>query len=232
MTDLCIIIPTRGRPDAASAVIDACHATCATEPNLVLSVDADDPDLDRYTRLAAGRAAVFVDEDPGGHVRAINRAAAMALRHSDPYAIVKLDDDHRPRTVGWDSEYLAALRRTGTGIVYGNDLLQGFNMPTSPGITADIVKALGFVAPPTLGHLYCDDFWRDLGRGAGCLTYLPEVIVEHLHPGAGKAIWDAGYARVNSPLRYTTDRAAYDEYRRTRMSQDVRTVADLMAAAR
>jgi hypothetical protein len=123
-----------------------------------------------------------------------------------------MGDDHMPRTVGWDAAYLEALRELGTGLVYGNDLLQGSSLPTQVAMTTDIVRALGYMAPPDLTHLYVDNFWRDLGRSAGCLRYLPDVIVEHRHPAAGKAQWDAGYARVNNSAMYEHDATAYEQY--------------------
>ncbi len=49
------------------------------------------------------------------------------------------------------------------------------------------------------GKRNVDNYWRDLGTAAGCLTYLPDAIVEHLHPSAGKAALDEGYGRVNAP---------------------------------
>jgi hypothetical protein len=230
MSELAIIIPTRTRPTNAERVLTACENTCTTYPTIILAIDADDPDLPAYTHLAAGRAAVQIIDPPTGHVGAINTTALLAMDHSDPYAIVKLDDDHQPRTHGWDHAYLTALHQMGTGVVYGDDQLQGANLPTAPGITTDIIRALGFVAPPELGHLYCDNFWRDLATQAGCLRYLPDIVVEHLHPGAGKATWDTTYARVNSPERYDTDARAYRTYTTTRMATDVDTVRTLMAA--
>jgi hypothetical protein len=90
-----------------------------------------------------------------------------------------MGDDHFPRTHGWDQAYLDALRELGTGIVYGNDLLQGHRLPTQCAMTADIVRRWGYMALPTLRHMYVDNFWRDLGNAADCLRYLPEVVVEH-----------------------------------------------------
>jgi hypothetical protein len=98
-----------------------------------------------------------------------------------------------------------ALRDLGIGIVYGDDLLQRDRLPTQCAVTADIVRVLGWMAPPTLTHLAVDDWWLRLGQQADCIRYLPAVVVEHMHPVAAKAAWDAGYARVNSPGMYQRD---------------------------
>jgi hypothetical protein len=111
--------------------------------------------------------------------------------------------------MNWDLAYLDALREMGTGIVYGNDLLQGKRLPTQVAMTADIIRALGYMVPPELFHMYADDWWKVLGHNAGCLRYLPDVIVEHMHPVAGKAEWDEGHKRVNAQEVYDRDYAAY-----------------------
>ena len=40
-----------------------------------------------------------------------------------------------------------------------------------------------------------DDYWAVIGKAAGCARYFPDVVVEHLHPLAGKAQKDEIYAR-------------------------------------
>jgi hypothetical protein len=57
----------------------------------------------------------------------------------------------------------------------------------------------------TLRHLYIDNYWLELAGAAGCLTYLPDVVIEHMHPAYGKAEWDESYRRVNSPEMYGAD---------------------------
>jgi hypothetical protein len=57
-----------------------------------------------------------------------------------------------------------------------------------------------------------DDFWMDLGRRAGGLTYLPDVIIEHMHPHAGKAEHDDGYATNNSAETYDHDRRCFEAW--------------------
>jgi hypothetical protein len=227
MPDLVIVCPSRGRPEAMAELAEACAKTCTADTVLLVVVDTDDVTLPQYQAPVDTQVFFAWASPDSGHVGAINFGARKALAEFDPFAIAKLDDDHRPRTVGWDSQLLDALRDMGTGIAYGNDLFQGRALPTAPVLTADIVRALGFMAPPTLRHLYCDNFWRDLGVKADALRYLPEVVVEHLHPAAGKSEWTEGHQRVNTPQAYERDSAAYQTYLAASFDADVAKVRAL-----
>jgi hypothetical protein len=79
-------------------------------------------------------------------------------------------------------------------------------------MTGDIVKALGGMVPQNMIHLYLDNFWMTLGRDLGALRYMGHIIIEHLHPVAGKAEWDAGYVEVNAQEVYSADAKAFHEY--------------------
>ena len=123
-----------------------------------------------------------------------------------------LGDDHRPRTKNWDALFIEALDALGTGLVYGDDLLQGKNLPTAVAMTGDIVQALKGMVPPDMVHLYLDDFWLRLGADLNAMRYIPEVVLEHMHPVAGKAQWDEGYKEVNAKEVYDYDREALKTY--------------------
>lgn len=227
MTDLVVIVPSRSRPEQARSLIGAFRDTCTAATRLVFAIDADDPRGGDYADVLL-EGAGLVEQPPGSMVSALNHAAGIQMGDDEPpFALGFMGDDHCPRSHGWDRAYLDALHELGTGIVYGNDLLQGEKIPTQVAITSDIVRALGFMAPPTLTHLYVDNFWKDLGQRAGCLRYLPEVIIEHRHPFAGKANWDAGYARVNDSTMYQRDQAAYGQYVAGQFLDDVAKVRRL-----
>jgi len=51
-----------------------------------------------------------------------------------------------------------------------------------------------------------------LGEDLGNLAYLPQVIIEHCHPIAGKAEWDEGYRTVNDREVYSFDALMFDNY--------------------
>lgn len=226
MTDLLVIVPSRGRPAAVTELAAAFVHTCTADTQLVIAIDSGNPQTADY--LAAAQAhgiKVWINHDVPTMVSALN-SAASGLLAADPHigAVAFMGDDHRPRTIGWDERYLAAMRELGTGIVYGDDLLQHERIPTQVAMTANIVRTLGFMAPPTLTHLFVDNYWRDLGEGAGCLRYLPDVVVEHVHPFAGKAAMDEGYARVNDQGMYRADSIAYSRYAVDGLADDIARV--------
>lgn len=231
MADLVVIVPSRGRPTAVAELVAALEETCTADTELVIAVDSNDPALPGYDQARRG-AWMFV-QDSHTMVEALNLAAlrAIAPEKLDVFAVAFLGDDHRPKTVGWDAAYLDALREFGTGLVYGNDLLQGPRIPTQVAMTADIVRALGYMAPPEFTHLWVDNFWKELGQALGRIRYLPDVVVEHMHPLAGKADWDDGYYRVNGSAVAEHDQTAFNIYMRTRFATDVAKVRQIVGVA-
>lgn len=212
--DLLVIIPTRGRPQAVPAILEAWQTTGATA-DLLFAVDDDDPELDAYEEQ--GKAAVEAGMHPFWHIgkrlRLCGTLNQVAVKMAPRYQFLAfLGDDHRPGTAGWDERFRICLSG-GPGIVYGNDLLMGETMPTAVAMTSDIVTTLGYMAPPALVHLCLDLVWLDWGNGMGRITYLPDVIIEHLHPAAGKASLDQGYEECNSPEQVSVDAQAYYAYR-------------------
>lgn len=237
MADLLVIVPSRGRPQSVARVVRAWLNTAAYEhADLVFAVDADDPQHDAYWQHLPdgdGRTLVRFVSLPQWRpmVPKLNEVALAAAQMTPDggsyFALGFAGDDHLPRTSGWAWAYLNALREMGTGIVYGDDGFQSARLPTQWAMTADIVRTLGAMVPAQVEHLYCDNAVKDLGVTAGCLRYLPHVLVEHMHPLAGKADPDDGYRRVNARDQYAKDAAAYQHWLEHRMPGDVETVRAL-----
>lgn len=209
MADLVMMVPSRGRPAAVADLLKAWRETSAGVADLLVVVDDDDPELPGYRQLSVD---LRVHESAGtrGIVPVLNAAAVdLAQRYRK---VGFMGDDHRPRTAAWDRDVADVLDDLGTGIVYGNDLLRGEALPTAVAMTSDIVRALGYMAPPSLQHLFVDNIWADWGRALDRLRYLPDVVIEHLHPAIGKGDWDDLYRELNADAAYTRDRAAYDDY--------------------
>jgi len=213
--DLLVIIPTRGRPHAIPELMQAWDDTSATA-HVLFAVDTDDPELASYRQHAAalkgdGRVRFAF----GKRRRLVGTLNAQAVKAAKDYRFLAfLGDDHRPRpaAMAWDARIRECLSG-GPGIVYGNDLLQGENMPTAVAMTSDIVTTLGYMCPTGFTHLCVDLVWLNWGTATGRITYLPDMVIEHLHPANGKAALDAGYEEANSDAMVTADTAAYYDYR-------------------
>ena len=134
------------------------------------------------------------------------------------------------RSPGWALRFLDELDRLGTGMVYGNDLIQGENLPTAIAMTSDIVTALGYMVPGGLVHLEIDTAWKLLGQAIGRITYLPDVVIEHCHPIAHKAEWDEGYALNNDPAQYEADGQRLADWKQFQMSADVERLQAMIRA--
>lgn len=157
------------------------------------------------------------------------QAAYLQVKESLGFAVGFMGDDHRPKTIGWDSSYVAALEELRTGFVYGDDLLQHDAFPTQVAMTSDIPNALGYMTPLEFQHLCVDLIWRDWGIAIDRLRYLPDVVVEHLHPLSGKVQTDAGYDAVNSSAVANHDSAVYRDYHESgRFDSDVDKLRQLL----
>ena len=212
MTDLVLLVPSRGRPKNVTRLLEACAATCRAATVVHFGFDNDDPEM--LANLAAADGALFSVSQRMGLARWTNYLAAA---HVSDGAVCSIGDDMVPLTDGWDERLLAACGTT--GMAYPNDRRRD-DIPECVVMTTDIVAALGWMCPPGLEHWYIDNAWSDLGRGAGCIAYLPDVVVEHRHPNVpggdkpDRTYWDA------SP-KMAADMAAYQRWRLKGMREDI-----------
>lgn len=199
-----VLCPSRARPERARAAMESARDT-ATDPSsyryLVL-VDWDDPTFKGYVDQGLDIMGV----EPGGYVSALNQAALVYADTED--IIGAYQDDLLFRTPGWDDRVRETLATP--GIAYGDDLLQGEWHPTAIFMSTAIIRALGWIALPTLRHQWADDVWKALGNAAGCLRFMPDVVIEHIHPANGKAPMDEGYERVFGANEYASAQATSD----------------------
>jgi len=199
--------------------------------DLLIAVDNDDPMLEAYQTLDLDVRSIpgILSFYYGPRKRIGPTLNQLAVENCSEYmALGFMGDDHRPRTVNWDMLYMHELMEMGTGIVYGNDLLQGENIPTQVAMTSDIVRAMGYMVPPKCIHLFFDNMWKVLGTELDRLVYLPEVIVEHMHPINGKSDVDSGYIEVNSPATYAHDQREFELWMKGEKDAAVQAIREIM----
>lgn len=207
-----LIVPTRNRPESALELLNEFKKT-AVMSDILFGLDDDD------TSVYSAEILEHAERNP--RLRMGGTLNLLAVKYADQYDYLSfMGDDHRPRTQSWDLR-LANMIDQGPGIAYGNDLLQGGNLPTAVMMSAEIVEAIGYMVPPTLVHMYMDNFWKDLGTELGALTYRDDVVIEHMHYLAGKSQIDEGYKEVNHTSVYQKDAESYGKYFTESLISDV-----------
>lgn len=210
-----VLCPTRGRPQALREAFSSFDQTVTMLSSRMLGVvDLDDPQQSRYDE------PFLTPEHGGGMVAALNAAVQQVLLSPEPPDIIGfIGDDHRFRTVGWDTAITTALEKPGFAYGYDKFWHEG-QIPTQVFISRPIVEALGYFALPTCHHLYVDNAWMALGQATGSIHWLRDVVIEHMHPAVGKAEWDEGYRLVNSDVMYEHDGNAFANWRESHAYQE------------
>lgn len=240
---LVVIVPTRRRPQNIPPLIEAFDLT-VTHPGTTVEIvvdGADEATANAYFDAWSCGPDCDGDGCPNSWVSmctqphrgmcpTLNHIAATPEFGAMTYSTIIgfMGDDHRPRTVGWDQRIIDAMPPL--GVVYTDDGFQGENLPTSVFMDAELVRRLGWMVPPGIGHLFCDNAWKALGEALGTLVYLPDVLIEHMHPHAGKAEMDAGYAEVNSARQWEADETAFRKWLAADLPRDVARVRGEVAA--
>jgi hypothetical protein len=213
MTDVAVIVPSRGRPDRFREMMNAAKSYASQEITVYGGLDTDELFMDDYLDMTS---AHFYTSTRKNLVQWTNFIAEMALLEpKPPKYFVSMGDDHMVRTIDWDLKLISAIEGLGApGFAFGDDGVHGVNLCTSWMVSADIVKQLGWMMLPTLNHMYVDNATLDLGNASDRIVYCPDVTIEHMHPHFnGSIAWDESYLESNDAKQYAKDRTAFNKWR-------------------
>lgn len=213
MKKMLTIVPTRSRNEKHKELTELFLKTSEVS-DLLFGLDEDDQH--NYERLSG----VLYDTNPRLKMNGTLNLLANKYCHEYEY-ICFIGDDHRPRTQGWDLKLIESIKDKKYGMAYGNDLLKGKKLPTAILMSSEIIRKIGYMAPPILIHLFLDNFWKDFGIALGTLTYSNDIIIEHMHYAHDKSEVDEIYLEVNSSQVYSQDKINYEKYRETQFNIDL-----------
>lgn len=207
-----ILIPSRGRPENLARFINAVKET-ASDWHMYVRLDTDDVRASDYDAVIGERdpQITVVHGDRIGLAASLNELAARAERDGVSH-IGMFGDDVLPMTPNWDSALVSAIGDQ-PGVAYGDDGLRDKHAPDLPThyvTQTEVYRKLGYLAPPTIKHLFLDNVARDIGRYLRNFVFVP-VVLKHLHPWAeGEHLHDDTYSEGgrNSDIRHM-DRMAY-----------------------
>lgn len=220
-----VICASRGRPQQCLELIESFLQTSKMSM-LRICLDTDDPCLEQYRDVIKGRVP-YVVADRKTTTEIINENWRYASDCFKWFSVT--NDDFVYKTDGWDRRLVGEIALNGgLGIAYGNDLLQGVNMPTSSIVSREIVKALGWLQMPTLTHLFGDNVWQHIGQACGCLFYREDIVVEHRHWANRRTPIDAIYQHTNSGRMYDVDGLAFIRWKENQAAEDIGKVKNLL----
>jgi len=210
------MVPTRGRRAQCEWLLESFTAT-ATCADLTFIIDGDDQDT--YDGMDWGEAACAV-LDPRAYLTGKLNATAMAV--ADAYRVLMwVGDDNVFVTPGWDKIMLDALDDLGgSGWIYPDDKRRS-DVPEHWMCSSDLVKALGWFAPPYMSHYYTDNAVAELGRRAGLIRFVPEVVIEHLHYSVHPETEHDGLYKEAEERWGQSDLAAFQEWRADQCANEV-----------
>lgn len=170
----------------------------------LLSVDADDPELDGYRDLAARHGSRLVVGQNRTMVEAVNRGAAAATGE----VLVSISDDFGcPHH--WDRSLAALPESRREAAVVVNDGL-GARIMTLPILTRAFFERLGYIYHPDYISLFADDDLTEVARRAGAVVDARHLLFPHRHYSAGLNDPDTTYARQSSSRAWRHGRLTYE----------------------
>jgi hypothetical protein len=193
-TKTSVVMPTRGRPERCKTAIESLYETAEGEIELIVGFNPDS----QYP--VDDRARIYVS--PTGPSQRTCEMAALATGE----IIMQGSDDFIWRTKGWDRIFHEKAAEHPIACFYFNDGRPDDKMDSCiPVVTRRFYEIAGYF-PAHFFHFYGDTWVATIAKMAGCLFYVPEVVVEHMHPKFRKSQWDDTYGNRGSSDggRYTS----------------------------
>lgn len=186
MTDGLWVLPTRNRPENLKRFLKAAKEIGTSTPGLIL-VNQDewearkaDYDALQIYLLPNWRFLPVQAESYGGSIRAVWD------RVRDLRWVGLVSDDLVPCTPGWDVKLVSYIQ--GWNVVSSNDGwqaqtgdIQKDRVHGAICFSGDLLRAIGWMFPPGLKHIFHDDMIEALGRETACWQVKPDILVKHLH---------------------------------------------------
>ena len=222
-----LLCPSRGRPNDLERFILSVTDT-ATDPGrveILVYVDDDDPlkfdyILKHKSLCLEGNVQslmnlnVFFDEPLSTPL--LNNILA---EHAQGDVLMLANDDQVFCDKGWDNRLDEETAKYSDDIycMWFNDGWYGEDICTFPIVSRRWVETLGYLTTPVFEKFNGDLWIWQIGQMVGRLHYIPDILVEHLHPDTGKAEADETTARNLRGRRPDRDRAMFAKFERYRI---------------
>lgn len=222
---LLVICPTRQRAHKCKKMLKSFTAKSSKDSAVLFLVDQDDPELQHYQTLFHDYSCAYTINPRQTYIQLMN-AAFKACPNHEFYC--PANDDFIFETHGWDIAMMGIIddQFQSIGIAHCNDGIQHEKIPVVAVISGVIVRALGWVFPPVLRHLFGDNALNIIGRGLNRMCYVSNIVVKHDHPLVNKEAEDEIYKQTNSDERYHKDGIIFKQWEKNQAKHDIIRVSN------
>jgi glycosyltransferase involved in cell wall biosynthesis len=197
-------MPTRGRHAQAIHVLDLYRGMAGRPIEMEVVVDFDDDSvtsevLFRYHAL--GARVCF-----GAHKSKIEACNGGAFQDWD--ILLLASDDMVPVADGWASRIEELFQEHWPhfdGAIWQDDGYAHDRVCTLSIMGRRLYEKFGYVYHPSYKSVFCDDEYGETLKALGRIVYVPEMLIEHHHPAAGKGKTDELY--VKNDTKWAEDEA-------------------------
>ena len=187
-----ILCPTRKRPHnmelLTKSIIDTAHSPEVIE--IIFYIDDDDDEsLSKSRELSSHHNVRSIV----GKRIVLSQMWNICHQHAVGEIFMHCGDDIIMRTSGWDSIVFNAFEEIHDKIafVYGDDMNPGVipNFGTHGFIHRNWTDTIGYFVPPYFSSDWNDTWLNDVAKMLNRHYQIP-IQTEHMHPGAGKGVYD------------------------------------------
>jgi hypothetical protein len=150
-----------------------------------------------------------------------------ALDIASKYKYVGFIGDDIVFKTPFESTVIENLLAFDYGMVYGNDLVWDGKLATHPFVTSNAITAVGFFGCPAVQHNYFDNYWQTIFGILNKTNYLPEIIMEHIHPIVDKEQRDDIYNDIINKL--DSDGIKFKVYMMAHLDDDLNKIKAITA---
>jgi len=221
-----IILPVRdggnGRVDRLKRCLDSWLAHSDNLSHAFIIVDSDE--VDKYSFIDEYNSKFVTKVIAPYGITLMQKINYWALEVANEYKYVAFIGDDIVFRDRWEKEFIEFLSQHKYALAYANDLHQGEKLATHPCITSNMIKAVGFFGCPAVQHNCFDNYWMNIVHNLGAIKYFPNIIMDHMHPHAGKAHHDNISQQINNLLNQ--DILNFDKYMSENKESDMKKIVE------
>lgn len=180
---LSIILAARKRPELLRRTIET-TLTNIRKPDtkFIIAVDDDDPETVAAAREFEGRDHIIVSERP--REDSFGAKYNRVMTETPDFSVALPMADYAPHiTPGFDTKILeaASIFPDGIGVVYNH--WANLSFTDIDGMTAGLVKKLGYVYPPYFPYWFVDHWVDDIAKLIGRISFADVWLDKSRRPG-------------------------------------------------